>query len=157
MACEMLHEVGGSRAAGGKRLRGKVSTLFKLNQRYSTQKTVESGLGRLSIFEHVPHAVRMPPPFGIEPGINHIDRRRGRAELRLSPICFCANNTKVFQRGRSTFDLSGFAQAAVIYMGLRRSSALPRHLKSCVMRTAPAGTPTELHFAIKDAQKLRCA
>src|SRR5215218_4389846 len=94
MACEMLHEVGGSRAAGGKRLRGKVSTLFKLNQRYSTQKTVESGLGRISIFEHVPHAVRMPPPFGIEPGINHIDRRRGRAELRLSPICFCANNTK---------------------------------------------------------------
>src|SRR5215203_4731333 len=39
MACEMLHEVGASRAADGKRLRGPVSTFFKLNQRYSTQKT----------------------------------------------------------------------------------------------------------------------
>src|SRR4051812_29696171 len=40
MACEMLHEVGANRAANGKRLRGRVSTLFKVNQPYSTQKRV---------------------------------------------------------------------------------------------------------------------
>src|SRR5215203_3227337 len=39
MACEMLHEVGASRGGRWKKVRGQVSTLFKLNQRYSTQKT----------------------------------------------------------------------------------------------------------------------
>src|SRR5215216_5210957 len=106
--------------------------------------------GRISIFEPVPHESQNSLESSeLNRGINGIDRHRGRAELRLSPICFEAISTQVFRCVRSTFDLHGFAQAAVFHMGRRRSDRPTTTPRAMFHANSQACTPTKLHLPLK--------